>query len=808
MSSSQHDPLADAETSAAAPTPAVAAPSAAGRPAVDARTLLFGQDETPGIVSVSASRDGRARVWRRLPAPDGSGSRVVLEEDTFPSWLFLADASVLAPLKPEKLDRSVLLAGHPALPPSGLAVVDLEGGGVYRHLVLTARMADVESCVLAAYRKRNGSVPARGISDLRGVAYSRPLVEQYLAVTGRTYFKGMAYADVRRLQFDLETTGLSSERDQIFMISITDSDGYRALIDVADYDERGLIERFVEIVRERDPDILENHNIFGFDLPFLVQRARTLDVDLALGRDGTAPGSYQDVVKVGEKTDSFNRSIVAGREVVDTLHAVRRYGAIVRDMRHQGLKEAARYFGVAKDDREYVPGPEIWSTFQRDPERVRRYALDDVLEVDELSRLLLGTSFSLAQMVPKPYERIATSGTGQGLIEPLLVRAYLTHARALPGGSSRGGTYPGGRTELFTSGVVRHVVKADVASLYPSLMLTYRIGPKTDHLGAFLALLRELTTLRLAHKLEIRKHPPGSLEAHGHEAASNAMKQLINSFYGSLGTSIALFGDLDAAGEVTRRGREVLGQMLLALEQRGVLLVEADTDGVLFSVPSTWTEADERRLVDEVSASLPEGISVEHDGRYAAMYSYAEKNYILQRYDGQVRMVGGSFRSSRSERYGEQFLRSAAPLLLEGRFEDLRALYLDTVDRLRSHQVPIEDLCLSVILSKSPDAYAKSGRREEQYEVLQAARRRWRAGDRVTYYQGRGNRKRLLDQFDHDEDAEYYVRRLKEVYAQRFVRALTREDFEALFGENLSLWETSLADIVPLTTRERTPTPY
>ena len=278
----------------------------------------------------------------------------------------------------------------------------------------------------------------------------------------------------------------------------------------------------MEVIRERDPDVLENHNIFGFDLPFLARRARDLGVDLALGRDGSPPASYPDVVKVGEKTDGFTRWAIAGREVVDTLHAVRRYGAIVRDMRHQGLKEAAGYFGVASESREYVPGPEIWATFQKDPERVRRYALDDVLEVDELSRLLLPTSFALSQMVPKPYERIATSGTGQGLIEPLLARAYLSRGRALPGGSSRGGSYPGARTELFTSGVVRNVVKADVASLYPSLMLTYKIGPRSDQLGVFLALLRELTTLRLQHKAEARRHPPGSHEAHAHEAASGA----------------------------------------------------------------------------------------------------------------------------------------------------------------------------------------------------------------------------------------------------------------------------------------------
>jgi DNA polymerase elongation subunit (family B) len=532
-------------------------------------------------------------------------------------------------------------------------------------------------------------------------------------------------------------------------------------------------------------------------------------VRLALGRDGGEPTSYSDSLKIGERSDGFTRWTVAGREIVDTLHAVRRYGAIVRDMRQHGLKEAARYFGFAREGREYVPGAEIWDTFQTDPERIRRYAADDVEEVAELSRLLLQTAFALSQMVPKPYERIATSGTGQGLIEPLLVRAYLTQGQALPKPQSGGGSYPGARTELFTSGVIEHVVKADVASLYPSIMLTYGIGPRSDSIAVFPTLLRELTTLRLRHKAEARRHPPDSREAVSNEAVSGAMKQLINSFYGSLGTSFALFADLDAAGEVTRRGRDILGQMLMELERRGVLLIEADTDGVLFGVPASWTEADERRLVEEVGTTLPPGISVEHDGRYAKMYSYAEKNYVLQGYDGKIRLIGGSFRSSKSERYGEQFLRQAAPLLLAGDFQGLRDLYLDTISRLRAHEVPVEDLCVGVILSKTPEAYAKSGRREEQYEVLLAAgREQWRPGQRVRYYQARGKRKKLLEEFDDDYDAEYYVRRLRQMYCQRLSKAVSAEDFELLFGESLSLFEASLADIRPITTRERTPTPY
>ncbi len=778
--------------------------------------MLFGRDPTPGIVSVSAGRAGLARIWRRV------GEQTVYEEVRFPSCFFLSDPGLLEGLDPERIDPAALRAGVPDVR-SGLGLVELEGAGEYRWLVLTTRLPEIEARMLAAWRRRGGEPrrgehragdgsredDSRGLGELRGTVYLRSPVEQYLALSGRTYFKGMAYDDLRRMQFDLETTGLDPSSDRIFMISIAGSDGFRLILDVGDLSERELLERFVGVVRDRDPDILENHNIFDFDLSFLVRRAQALGVSLALGRDGGEPASYRDSLKVGEKSSPFVRWTVAGREIVDTLHAVRRYGAIVRDMRHQGLKEAAKYFGIARDDREYVPGAEIWDTFQSDPERIRRYALDDVLEVGELSRLLLRTPFGLAQMVPKPYERIATSGTGQGLIEPLLVRAYLGEGRALPKGAAGGESYAGARTDLFTSGIVEHVVKADVASLYPSIMLAYGIGPRSDDLGAFPALLGKLTELRLHHKAESRRHPPGSREAVAHDAASGAMKQLINSFYGSLGTSFALFGDLRAAGEVTRRGREILGQILVELERRGVLLIEADTDGVLFSVPAHWSEEDERRLIDEVGASLPNGIRIEHDGRYARMYSYLEKNYVLQGYDGKVRLVGGSFRSTKSERYGEQFLRDAAPLLLAGDFPALRALFLDTVGRLRAREVPVDDLCVSVILSKTPRAYARSGRREEQYEVLlSAGREHWAAGQRVTYYQARGKRKKLLEEFADDYDAEHYVRRLRQTYCQRLSKAVTSEDFEALFGENLSLFEADLPAIRPITTRERTPTPY
>ena len=217
-------------------------------------------------------------------------------------------------------------------------------------------------------------------------------------------------------------------------------------------------------------------------------------------------------------------------------------------------------------------------------------------------------------LLPRRYERLADAGPATGVIDPLLVRAYLRAGTALPAHEESDGTpHSGAALHLFATGVARRVVKADVASLYPSLMRTYRIGPARDHLGALLALVDRLVEQRLAAKASARAAPNGSPERHAHEAMSAAMKLVVNSAYGYLaaGGGLTRFADVHAANEVTRRGRETLDLMCRALADRGVTLLEADTDGVYFAVPESWTQADERRVVSEVASLLPSLVQLE-----------------------------------------------------------------------------------------------------------------------------------------------------------------------------------------------------
>jgi DNA polymerase I len=128
-----------------------------------------------------------------------------------------------------------------------------------------------------------------------------PLEEQYLVATGRTYFRNLSFDQLRRMQFDLETTGLDPARDRIFLIAVRNPSGVAETLEAygdGAAAEADLIRRLIAMIQAADPDVIENHNLHGFDLPFLNRRAQILGVPLALGRIGL-PGLRQRAARRG-----------------------------------------------------------------------------------------------------------------------------------------------------------------------------------------------------------------------------------------------------------------------------------------------------------------------------------------------------------------------------------------------------------------------------------------------------------------------------------------------------------------------------
>ena len=575
------------------------------------------------------------------------------------------------------------------------------------------------------------------------------------------------------------------------------------------------------LVTASDPDVIENHNLHGFDLPFLDRRARRLNVPLPLGRIGP-PGLRRRAARRGVALGPDGRRsrlLVPGRELIDTMDAVLRYDFATRELPGHGLKAVARHLGLAGPDREQIRGDLIHETWRTDPDRVRRYAIADVEEVAGLARMLAAppsrsrawrrgaTSGSPRQAPPRACS-IRFSCAPICTPEPRCPRTKPATARRTPAR----------RSISSPRASPRAIVKADVASLYPSLMRAYRIGPARDRLGAMLALVDRLVEQRLAAKARARAAAAGSADRHAHEATSAAMKIVINSAYGYLGAGgdLTRFADVHAANEVTRRGRETLELMCRELAARGVTLLEADTDGVYFAVPEGWTDADADRIVSEVGALLPPLVQLELEGRYAAMLSHEPKNYALLTHDGRLLLRGVAFRSSRAEPFGEAFLKRALAKLLVGEIAGVRDVYVDTVTALRRRDVPTWETASRMRLTKTPEEYAatRDRRREPAYEALLAAGRpRWSPGDRVRVYRTREGRPALAPSRPdasateivdpRDYDVEHYVRLLRETFASRLARALSPEDFAAVFDDpgQLSLFAPAFTSMQTVLTR-------
>jgi len=598
--------------------------------------------------------------------------------------------------------------------------------------------------------------------------YGSP-VKQFQVRSGVTLFGELQFQDAHRLQFDLETTNLRGDRPdaRILLIAACDNRGGEWML--AGDDEAALLREFVDLIREQDPDILEGHNLLGFDLPYLEARGRALGVRLTLGRNGSELRfGAERRCPAGPRAWRYRPARIWGRHCLDTLFAVQRFDVGRGELESYSLKAAARHYGIAEPERIILDSAQMARLAREESERVREYALQDVRETRALAELTLPTEFYQAQMIPAPYQSVATGGTGEK-INSLLVREYLRQGYGAPVGETPRPA-PGGYTEVRQTGILQRVVKCDVESLYPSIMLHYGIHPQTDTLGVFLPMLKTLTGRRLAAKQRMRE--TADAEQRYWDGIQGSLKILINSFYGYLGAALN-FNDPAAAAEVTTTGQRLIQQVADRLEATGSQVIEIDTDGIYFVAPEgVDEESDEAAYIEAVGReTLPKGIHLAHDGRYRAMLSLKIKNYALLTADGRLIRRGASLRSRADERFGREFLTAALLALLEGRPEALGALYAETQARLLAGTLPLADLVRAERFSNKSLATAARRMTPRALEVARS-----RLGRRLSVYERQDGALALAEEYDGDEDRVRYLEKLHRFAAR--LRPALPDDFE------------------------------
>lgn len=615
----------------------------------------------------------------------------------------------------------------------GVVIERLAGEGFFTELARAENLPRFEAWLDAA--KAAGA---------KGIDVVRPLESQWLLQTRRRLFGELPFARLRRCQLDIETSSAdggfsdpSRPEDRVLAVGLRCGGENRFLVlrEENDAAEKALLEELNATLAALDPDTIEGHNIFKFDLDFLRLRAKRHKVPCAWGRFGQKAKFRNSRLKVAERWVDFPRCDLPGRTVIDTYLLVQLHDITARELQGYGLKEVAVYFGVTTDDdgRTYLAGDKIAAAYRENRDAFLAYLGDDLRETAGVADVLLPTYFEQVKTFPILLQEATLRGSS-GKIDLLFLEEYYHARRACPV-PPEVAPFEGGYTRSFQEGVFRHVLHFDVASLYPSLLLLLDRNPRNDALGVFIPLLRRLREYRLKYKQLARTGLTADERAEA-QARQASFKILINSFYGYLGFSGARFGDGELAAEVTRRGRELLQTLIDAFAAEGCTILEADTDGIYLSSEKHYAAPE--ALLAKVETVLPEGIDLEYDGHYEAMWCYKAKNYALRDGD-RVVLKGSALRSRGIEPYLKGLtghlirfllgLESASPL---ERLAELRRA-------IEARELAVGELAKTEVLGMNPDAYerfiAEGGKpRRAAAEVALRMSPRPRMGERVGYY--------------------------------------------------------------------------
>ena len=712
--------------------------------------MLFGVDPTPRIVAIEMGETGTVKVHRR----EKDGSTVTDVEAFHPFVWATSDVADL-----------------------GIEADKLAGDLNYNWIVTVDSWKE-----LIALRN------ALKNSGRSYFAFTDP-IQHYLTATGRTLFKDLPFEELKRMQLEILSV-VEGENDHIISIALSDNTGWEELIVVdplnVEESEREAIRRLTRLIKERDPDVIEGHDLFRVDLPYLVSRAKKLKTKLDWGRSGGFLRSRPSRLQIAEKTIDYPKFALDGRHFVDTFLLAQFYDVGMRTLTGFERIDVARHFGLCQSDEfSGLAGKELQRAYLDGTESFRRRALCGVGETRAVSELLSPSYFIQAQIFPYNYQEVIVRGNATR-INALFLREYFRQRHSIPD-LPMPQSFEGGYTDIFFTGVARDVWHCDVASLYPSIMLQFDCFPVTDQLQIFRHLLTDLRTFRLEAKAQMRAEKDSLKQRHLH-ALQNTFKILINSFYGYLGFAQGHFADFDAAARVTQIGRDLLRKMIDWLNRHGAKVIEVDTDGIYFVPPPV--DATSRRgkrpeaastiekLREGLAKELPPGIEVEFDEQFDAMFSYKAKNYALLTKEGEVVIKGGALKSRGLEKFQRVFMQEMIKLIMEEEPERIGALRDEYERKIRSREWKIDMLMKTDTLQDSLEKYrqkiAGSARnRAAAYELALASGRNYKPGDQVSYYIKATPKKvaayeaaKLATEFDpqnRDENVDYYVAKLDDL---------------------------------------------
>ncbi len=569
------------------------------------------------------------------------------------------------------------------------------------------------------------------------------------------------------LILDIETSGLSKERDEILAIGLKTPDSEYIFSRHEGKSEKEIIEEFLEKLNDynnkENEYYLITYNGEEFDLPFIKAKCEKYALNFPFKVERTYHGQFKidtknNRAKYRNEFESDRIKHIDLYPLVTGLYGARRWQDLT-------LKTVTHELGLLRrSEREIILPHEIANVFKNDPEKVINYLRDDLEATFRLAIFLLPQEIEISKLTGVPLHKSIRMGNAQR-IEALIRKYAEENNLKLPPPSEddenisftqylRLNGKQGADVGLKYVGVVKNVANLDVASLYPSIMLKYGYLPDGRE-GVFYRVLKELTEKRLELKRKAKEEKNKGRRIILQQR-QNALKLLINSFYGYQGTKGAIWRNYEMASKILEKEREIIGLIKEEVEKAGYDWIEYDTDGIWIFGGS---EEELKALCDQINEKLPEGIVLEFDGFYPFGFFARMKNYAVGDPEN-CEFKGGWFLKGDNPPIVNEVAQETVKALLklkagvsqEKAFEKVR----ETLKRIKSGNLRIEEIKKKRVLTKPIEAY------DVQSEHVKVARRLRelgidvKEGDTVEFYISKDGVKPIIEFDPNDINTEYY----------------------------------------------------
>lgn len=408
------------------------------------------------------------------------------------------------------------------------------------------------------------------------------------------------------LSIDIETEDLagclfsiavtSKDHEQVFVLTSKAGEVTSDLPIQWCASEKELIQRTFTWINHYDPDVLIGWNVIAFDLDYLETKCRKLRIPFALGRGGAKASLLRP-----NGTGQMYLARLPGRFVLDGITSLRgafwSFESFALD--HVASELLGKQKLVTVSGSEKVA--EIVRLYHEDPVALAAYNLEDCRLVADIFEKtdLFNFSIQRAAMTGLAIDR---QGGSTAAFDNLYLPKLHRHGFVAPDiGSQQNQQHsPGGFVMDSQPGLYDNVLVLDFKSLYPSIIRTFKIDPLGLALGddagipGFLDasfsresyILPEIVTELWAQRDSAKRNNDRPL--------SQAVKIIMNSFYGVLGSNGCRFFNPQLASSITLRGHEIIQTSRDLIEDMGYSVIYGDTDSVFVLLGS---EHDEKACI-------------------------------------------------------------------------------------------------------------------------------------------------------------------------------------------------------------------